>query len=158
MKQDFSAPEFQLTRSRGARHAAWQCLIDFDINFNSRAHVERDQVTIILRKQKRYFNSRAHVERDYISTIFRGYLKNFNSRAHVERDNKINPILLENGRFQLTRSRGARPSQGILPCEVINFNSRAHVERDAKKPKKYSPETNFNSRAHVERDPQSCGH
>ena len=35
-----------------------------DINFNSHAHVERDEVVRSLLPQTWYFNSHAHVERD----------------------------------------------------------------------------------------------
>ena len=57
------------------------------MDFNSRAHVERDfRRAIQLFSLQFYFNSRAHVERDIRKTQ-RGYLEgNFNSRAHVERD------------------------------------------------------------------------
>ena len=55
---------FQLTRSRGARLQTneIQSLRD---NFNSRAHVERDEMSEKLHKKYKYFNSRAHVERDW---------------------------------------------------------------------------------------------
>ena len=39
-------------------------------NFNSRAHVERDQPFQFVNVFLRHFNSRAHVERDAISLIF----------------------------------------------------------------------------------------
>ena len=52
------------------------------------------------------FNSHAHVERDETSSFYDGENKNFNSHAHVERDLDT----LEKSaktEFQLTRSRGA---------------------------------------------------
>ena len=55
-------------------------------NFNSHAHVERDQAIAVAVLTNVNFNSHAHVERDsrYASAIDE-YL-NFNSHAHVERD------------------------------------------------------------------------
>ena len=40
-----------------------ECL--FWLNFNSRAHVERDIYNLMLNYAETDFNSRAHVERDY---------------------------------------------------------------------------------------------
>ena len=57
-------PEFQLTRSRGARHTAHIRRLREDRNFNSRAHVERDKFAKRYRPARKHFNSRAHVERD----------------------------------------------------------------------------------------------
>ena len=97
-------------------------------NFNSHAHVERDEhighgtdTTIISThtltwsvtrspgvnvSTADYFNSHAHVERDDNRGEPRRNLCNFNSHAHVERD-----LMVEDDRlwekFQLTRSRGA---------------------------------------------------
>ena len=55
-------------------------------NFNSHAHVERDQNGYIMIMYSKHFNSHAHVERDQRAP--KGYHsnKNFNSHAHVERD------------------------------------------------------------------------
>ena len=55
-------------------------------NFNSHAHVERDDRMLERRKQLGNFNSHAHVERDdvLLSRALGGL--NFNSHAHVERD------------------------------------------------------------------------
>ena len=55
-------------------------------NFNSHAHVERDDESRKIETKRPNFNSHAHVERDI---LLRGYLSsvsNFNSHAHVERD------------------------------------------------------------------------
>ena len=98
--------------------------------FNSRAHVERDsfsrwysphpvtfqltrsrgaRLVIETRPQpKPYFNSRAHVERDQQKPERKIKMKNFNSRAHVERDLWFSVMPGSAGKFQLTRSRGAR--------------------------------------------------
>ena len=56
------------------------------LNFNSHAHVERDNIVIRICNIIDYFNSHAHVERDYLfaAVIYSEYY--FNSHAHVERD------------------------------------------------------------------------
>ena len=61
-------------------------------NFNSHAHVERDDRihTVILTNQD--FNSHAHVERDEIVLDGDGEPFNFNSHAHVERDTFTNVL------------------------------------------------------------------
>ena len=53
------------------------------------------------------FNSHAHVERDIIAVIEQYVDENFNSHAHVERDGAARLYKKMNGKFQLTRSRGA---------------------------------------------------
>ena len=55
-------------------------------DFNSRAHVERDDSYEFTDGKFTNFNSRAHVERDMLNTLQGTYEKHFNSRAHVERD------------------------------------------------------------------------
>ena len=57
-------------------------------DFNSRAHVERDDLRGIECSECGDFNSRAHVERDYIFLMMILRSCYFNSRAHVERDVK----------------------------------------------------------------------
>ena len=57
------------------------------MNFNSHAHVERDERRNLIRREISYFNSHAHVERDVFRGIFNTSFLNFNSHAHVERDN-----------------------------------------------------------------------
>ena len=99
-------------------------------NFNSRAHVERDLCEIYEHMTSSIsthaltwsatrrldslashvnFNSRAHVERDFVNTFSIVFLANFNSRAHVERDRLQSQKIIYIWKFQLTRSRGARP-------------------------------------------------
>ena len=98
---------FQLTRSRGA----WQNVVDMGkqiLDFNSHAHVERDEYGIL----------RGFTQNSFQLTRSRGawpyrfqWLEttvHFNSHAHVERDNA------DETKFQ----------------EIVNFNSHAHVERD----------------------------
>ena len=55
-------------------------------NFNSHAHVERDDQTGNKKYQADNFNSHAHVERDGATVEFTIDILNFNSHAHVERD------------------------------------------------------------------------
>ena len=79
------SPKFQLTRSRGA----WREDFDFTLNklnFNSHAHVERDDARPTIWQLTRNFNSHAHVERDKNGRVQTAFLCNFNSHAHVERD------------------------------------------------------------------------
>ena len=59
---------FQLTRSRGAR--LYDEVIDQQIgDFNSRAHVERDEKIRPYEPNVVNFNSRAHVERDKVFEV-----------------------------------------------------------------------------------------
>ena len=77
--------KFQLTRSRGA----WQLKAEIlrqGRNFNSHAHVERDETSSFYDGENKNFNSHAHVERDVCEQEIKGYFKDFNSHAHVERD------------------------------------------------------------------------
>ena len=55
---------FQLTRSRGAWQAEFDKIKSSD-DFNSHAHVERDDFGKKAYKPRKYFNSHAHVERDF---------------------------------------------------------------------------------------------
>ena len=55
-------------------------------NFNSHAHVERDEMGLGKISDIKHFNSHAHVERDETSSFYDCENKNFNSHAHVERD------------------------------------------------------------------------
>ncbi len=57
-----------------------------DYHFNSHAHVERDPFNVALKNSATHFNSHAHVERDETTSFYEGENKNFNSHAHVERD------------------------------------------------------------------------
>ena len=53
------------------------------------------------------FNSHAHVERDELTLALEYSDSNFNSHAHVERDHQAFHNELFALQFQLTRSRGA---------------------------------------------------
>ena len=77
-------------------------------NFNSHAHVERDDFLWNADETKFHFNSHAHVERDEMGLGKISDIKHFNSHAHVERD-IVNPD---------------------MTIKQLNFNSHAHVERD----------------------------
>ena len=76
-------------------------------NFNSHAHVERDELLSQYKSCYKHFNSHAHVERDEIIRYYDIYEKDFNSHAHVERDLFEIFFVPDSSRFQLTRSRGA---------------------------------------------------
>ena len=77
------------------------------MNFNSHAHVERDNDVISKRLRSINFNSHAHVERDGNTLDVLCDTANFNSHAHVERDIAVNGLCALYIIFQLTRSRGA---------------------------------------------------
>ena len=55
-------------------------------DFNSHAHVERDNGLFALYIMSLHFNSHAHVERDSKGVYQNEYKHYFNSHAHVERD------------------------------------------------------------------------
>ena len=141
---------FQLTRSRGAWRLRFSLFLILQ-DFNSHAHVERDDWNSLIIYLLLHFNSHAHVERDQILMGFTLILLDFNSHAHVERDAvvvlSIGQIFISTHtltwsvtissnrnctccQFQLTRSRGAwrLPWSGLRSRRY--FNSHAHVERD----------------------------
>ena len=102
-----STKKFQLTRSRGA----WLCRITFTwkiyLNFNSHAHVERDVLNSLRKRQESFQLTRSRGAW-LRATNECSWHKNFNSHAHVERDPK-----------------------SACPCQQhFHFNSHAHVERD----------------------------
>ena len=105
--EQHSCGAFQLTRSRGA----WHKMAPRDgveVDFNSHAHVERDNLLRFLLNSYHYFNSHAHVERDKILFCWKLTFMYFNSHAHVERDWCWKMLLVS----------------------ISHFNSHAHVERD----------------------------
>ena len=63
-------------------------------NFNSHAHVERDDQNWDGHKFVRDFNSHAHVERDVEGKEVEYLVGNFNSHAHVERDTSSYPSVM----------------------------------------------------------------
>ena len=98
---------FQLTRSRGAWHrATWNYL--HMVNFNSHAHVERDDFKIrIISATVAISTHTLTWSVTFPSSSMPLSQNDFNSHAHVERDlsGVINDI--HRYQFQLTRSRGA---------------------------------------------------
>ena len=127
---------FQLTRSRGAWHDG-QERKEHQKNFNSHAHVERDQTPHQCRRYIRHFNSHAHVERDdgedrqsnkiKISThtltwsvTQRWYDKNCRWKFQLTRSRGAWRFTVEFSitslSFQLTRSRGAWQSSKWRYC------------------------------------------
>ena len=55
-------------------------------DFNSHAHVERDNKALLNNLLALHFNSHAHVERDQNLFTHINNIGHFNSHAHVERD------------------------------------------------------------------------
>ncbi len=164
---------FQLTHSRGVRPFS-DSPFPFFAYFNSRTHVECDISDTIPNVFGLDFNSRTHVECDLAICFILCYNGNFNSRTHVECDHRSEPCAASSRisthaltwsatcrlyrqrkikKFQLTHSRGVRPSsssyisspsafqlthsRGVRRAEPKNgrnaryFNSRTHVECDA---------------------------
>ena len=121
---------FQLTRSRGAWRQRHKALRGKD-NFNSHAHVERDQ------------------------SIIRDCVINWSFQLTRSRGawQGMHPGLEEGKGFQLTRSRGAWHRAFRVNLLTNDFNSHAHVERDGRICVYNSVCPYFNSHAHVERDP-----
>ena len=148
-------------------------------DFNSHAHVERDNFWGMERLNRNNFNSHAHVERDrpntkrflrlqisthtltWSVTIYAVmkciYVQDFNSHAHVERDPAPNQNSSPATQFQLTRSRGAWPVDYRCLTYAVYLNSHANVESDSMPIEQQNAVMNFNSHAHVERDLAKCG-
>ena len=124
-------------------------------NFNSHAHVERDENDLKFVDTKINFNSHAHVERDAINISELNVKKNFNSHAHVERDVTPSYVAVTSAisthtltwsvtAVHLIRHRNRLISTHTLTWSVtlyafsarlfaLYFNSHAHVERDVKR-------------------------
>ena len=99
-------------------------------NFNSHAHVERDQRQGRRFPQELYFNSHAHVERDrsYAWKVGQSAISTHTLTWSVT---NCRCGLKAMQTFQLTRSRGAwRLSSEERIRAYGDFNSHAHVERD----------------------------
>ena len=73
--------------------------------------MERDEEASEVKYAGYNFNSRAHVERDQKLIYQVEEIIDFNSRAHVERDLLLHKLQVQTSAFQLTRSRGARQVQ-----------------------------------------------
>ena len=93
--------------------------------------MERDVWPLLSEYSKANFNSHAHVERDDILSDCLNDGEDFNSHAHVERDEVQMSFTEMQVKFQLTRSRGAwQTVHEFTRSGNIDFNSHAHVERD----------------------------
>ena len=104
-------------------------------------------------EEERNFNSRTHVECDWRRIPAEPIVANFNSRTHVECDQQKNLQLTISLIFQLTHSRGVRPSAiSQYLGGTNNFNSRTHVECDILISSMIPHPIDFNSRTHVECD------
>ena len=98
------------------------------------------------------FNSHAHVERDDKVVAANAETINFNSHAHVERDAKAR---YAQHRFDIsthTLTWSVTLSAVSFWYIITYFNSHAHVERDTTSQQMIQSERDFNSHAHVERD------
>ena len=75
-------------------------------DFNSHAHVERDESNLNKRRCESYFNSHAHVERDLSISMVLQYvgISTHTLTWSVTSLSRVNLII---SKFQLTRSRGA---------------------------------------------------
>ena len=92
----------------------WSATILFNVvsptnsDFNSRTHVECDQMPKIFENDVTDFNSRTHVECDLLRRYLCIWACYFNSRTHVECDCSFCIPHPDRRIFQLTHSRGVR--------------------------------------------------
>ena len=164
--------EFQLTHSRGVRRQADR----YDSrcqHFNSRTHVECDVMML------------GEITEDGISThaltwsatvcakskdlprIISTHALTWSATCVKSKNTRLRLFQLTHSRgvrpspssssyafspFQLTHSRGVRPCFHMLLHQQMNFNSRTHVECDAFPFRTTFSLSNFNSRTHVECD------
>ena len=100
-------------------------------DFNSHAHVERDDGIPKALADLMNFNSHAHVERDSSDVPSRSFQCNFNSHAHVERDQPVLTFHTAKGQHFNSHAHVERDLNRVfLPIILVYFNSHAHVERD----------------------------
>ena len=121
-------------------------------DFNSHAHVERDNYVKWQYDFNGNFNSHAHVERDV--RYFTTYLLHcyFNSHAHVERDVRDYGNLWQGYISTHTLTWSVTGFSSKVCLDHMDFNSHAHVERDTDPNSGTCSYGYFNSHAHVERD------
>ncbi len=124
-----------------------------NINFNSRTHVECDKRRCGAMCRQDHFNSRTHVECDRRFANKQTGERDFNSRTHVECDCECIQFQFWNNSFQLTHSRGVRPSSPLMaPCSrSFQLTHSRGVRPTQATADKYS-DAYFNSRTHVECD------
>ena len=127
-----------------------------NINFNSRTHVECDKRRCGAMCRQDHFNSRTHVECDCECIQFQFWNNSF-QLTHSRGVRPSSPLMAPCSRsFQLTHSRGVR----LVRCSGCrcrsDFNSRTHVECDRIQNQKSANFKNFNSRTHVECDGWRC--
>ena len=80
-------------------------------HFNSRAHVERDREAPNIDGARSSISTHALTWSATLAPLQKSIDEtNFNSRAHVERDRRRYERIWHKNQFQLTRSRGARPT------------------------------------------------
>ena len=121
-------------------------------NFNSHAHVERDD---IISKPPNTSQISTHTLTWSVTGLLRAHAWTLRFQLTRSRGAWLFISVTEKRpcRFQLTRSRGAwLLVQLCHNCRWGNFNSHAHVERDVKCCGCVGRQCNFNSHAHVERD------
>ena len=99
--------EFQLTRPRGARLDS-KAIDKRHASFNSRAREGRDLNKTVTLINDGGFNSRAREGRDGEAYADGMRAASFNSRAREGRDTRLARGERLQGKFQLTRPRGAR--------------------------------------------------
>ena len=101
-------------------------------DFNSRTHVECDEMLNCLGVLSDDFNSRTHVECDVAEVVASGNIIDFNSRTHVECDGYMQRLVkhrIDISTHALTWSATINFYNPIIPHR--NFNSRTHVECDS---------------------------
>ena len=120
---------FQLTHSRGVRPGS-DSLYWESFDFNSRTHVECDLRTTTEQWKNANFNSRTHVECDFVTyTVLP--LIDISTHALTWSATLMETDSMVGSSFQLTHSRGVRPSFSDSPFPFFAyFNSRTHVECD----------------------------
>ena len=92
--------------------------------------MERDGCAVVENGGLDNFNSHAHVERDETSSFYDGENKNFNSHAHVERDYYFRAEIGDR-RISTHTLTWSVTRDACMVCNANpNFNSHAHVERD----------------------------
>ena len=143
-------------------------------NFNSHAHVERDQRLMLLWIRIFYFNSHAHVERDWQRThlilcpTISTHTLTWSVTLSIFSPEYLSTISTHTLTWSVTMINGMCNIGFFISTHTLtwsvtwehwynfwrynNFNSHAHVERDKTLLTCDNCFTDFNSHAHVERD------